>query len=506
MLKIRKSGIDSGNMKIAIINRFASQNLGVYPGEKVEIFSTKNSEKRVVADLRITNPTKSNHGIIKLLRDEIALNESTFLELGLKEGEMVEIHPISHLESFEFVKKKWKGERFSAEELDKIVGDITDEKYSEPLITYFLLACMKEDLTDEEIAGLTMAIVKHGDQLKFPEREIIADKHCIGGIPNNRTTPIVISICASAGLTLPNTFTKAITSSAATADVLATYMWVTKSIDEMKDVIDKTGACLVWGGGLNIAPADDIFIQIERPLNIDSEGQMIASILAKKVACGVNHLLLDIPFGKEAKAKNYEDAKRLKKRFERVAKILKLNMTVTITNGEVPIGKRVGCVGEMMDILEILQNREEAPKDLRENALFLAGELLEFTGKAKKHFGFKMAEEILTSGKAYKKFMEIRSVQGEKDLPELGKFTAKIFAKKSGEILDVDNSIIKKINKISGAPFDVGATIILERNFGDKKGKVSVGDLLYEVCTGNETKLKNVLEFISEKGDGFVIE
>src|SRR5579863_5627142 len=120
-----------------------------------------------------------------------------------------------------------------------------------------------------------------GTQLKW-DRPIVVDKHCIGGIPGNRTTMIVVPIVAALGLTFPKTSSRAITSPAGTADTMGMLADVSLSSDRIYEVIRKTGGCIVWGGALELAPADDVLIAVERPMELDTEAQMVASILAKK--------------------------------------------------------------------------------------------------------------------------------------------------------------------------------------------------------------------------------
>jgi len=501
MFRLKRSEIDTGHFNVVFVNRIDAQNLGLFPTEKVEIYSSNDKTRRITARVNILDG-KSNGSRKKIPKGYIALSNKAFDSLGLKENDSVNISSFSIVKSFDKVKEKWEGETLSREDFKIIIDDISKEKYESPHITYFLLACQKSGLSYDEIASLTLALVEAGKTLKI-DSDIVVDKHCIGGIPNNRTTPIIVPIIASYGIKIPNTFTKAITTSAATADVVGTFMNVEIGLDRMKEIVEKTNGCLVWGGALDMAPGDDILIQVSRPLNIDSRGQMIASILSKKMATNLTHLLIDIPYGKEAKAVNLEDANELKKDFEEVSKILGLNLKVVITNGENPIGRGIGPIAEMMDVLSVLKNEKDCPKDLKENAIYLASELINFAEK--RTDGEKIAREILESGKAYEKFMEIRKEQGEIELGKLSKYSLEVRSEVSGEIKDIDNNKIKKINRIAGAPFDLGSAIILERNFNDGKGKVSKGDLLFTVFSSSKEKLELVKDYIKENGNSFEI-
>ena len=221
-----------------------------------------------------------------------------------------------------------------------------------------------------------------------------------------------MAICAAVGLTLPKTSSRAITSASGTADVMETLSDVELSLKKIKKVVQKTGACLAWGGSLGLAPSDDKIIQVERLLNLDIEPQLLASIMSKKVAAGAKYILIDIPYGKGAKVKNIKKAKSLGRKFERMGKEFKLKLKVVYTKGEQPIGNGIGPILEMQDVLSVLQNLKETPQDLREKSLFLSTELIKLCGikNAK-----KKAEEALTSGKAYEKLKEIINAQNGKN-------------------------------------------------------------------------------------------
>ena len=119
----------------------------------------------------------------------------------------------------------------------------------------------------------------------------------------------------------------------------------------------ETGGCLAWGGTADLSPADDVLIAVERPLGIDSPGQMVASILSKKIAAGSTHLVLDIPVGPSAKVRSMPEAQRLKKLFEYVAARLQLQLDVVITDGRQPIGRGIGPVLEARDVMQVLRER-----------------------------------------------------------------------------------------------------------------------------------------------------
>lgn len=273
-------------------------------------------------------------------------------------------------------------------------------------------------------------------------------------------------------------------------------------VKRIKELAASEKGCLVWGGALNLAPADDLIIQVEHPLSIDSESFMIASILAKKKAAGATHVLLDVPTGSGSKAETAERAVRLEQRFRQIGARLGLNIQVVITDGSQPIGNGVGPVLEAKDVLKVLRNEPDAPTDLKERSLYLSGELLEFTGRAPHGRGRNRAENLLQSGEAYEKFERIRNLQGRKELTPLGTHVKEICARRSGRVNAVRNRIIARTAKLAGAPRNPGAGIYLMKHVGDS---VDDGELLLRIHSESEEALLFAVRYWEEHAGGIEI-
>ncbi|MFV8486247.1 thymidine phosphorylase, partial [Ralstonia pseudosolanacearum] len=256
-----------------------------------------------------------------------------------------------------------------------VVGDIAKERYADVHIAAFLSACAGGRMSVKETIDLTQAMVDSGECLEW-DREIVADKHCVGGLPGNRTSPIVVAIAAAAGLLLPKTSSRAITSPAGTADTMETLTRVALSATELRRVVDRVGASLAWGGALSLSPADDVLIRVERALDVDSDAQLAASILSKKIAAGSTHVLIDVPVGPTAKVRSLQDLERLRMLLERVARSFGVRVTIVRTDGSQPVGRGIGPALEARDVLAVLQRSPAAPFDLRERSLLLAATLL----------------------------------------------------------------------------------------------------------------------------------
>lgn len=356
-----------------------------------------------------------------LAPDEIVISERTKKFLTLTDEEEKQLHTVKlsiadAVNSFTAVRGKMYGKEYTAEGLRDVLHDITIGKYTDAHMASFATTTVS-GMSRDEIAALTDAMVKVGKHLHW-DSDMVVDKHCIGGVAGNRTTPIVIAIVAAFGLMIPKTSSRAITSPAGTADTMEVLTNVTLDFDDIKRIVKQENGCIVWGGSSDLSPADDIIIGVARALDIDGEGKMIASVVSKKIAAGSTHVLIDIPVGPTAKARTEADGARLKELFEYVGKKLGIVIKVITTDGRQPIGRGIGPALEAKDIVSVLKHEADAPQDLREKSLYMAGVLLEMSGKVKAGEGLKTATDILDSGKAWDKMQAIFKAQGAiKEIP-----------------------------------------------------------------------------------------
>ena len=241
---------------------------------------------------------------------EAALSESAWERLGVAEGTPIEVSHARTLDSLASVRRRIYGHRLDAAALQAVVEDVTAGRYTDVHLAAFLTASAALPLDEQETVDLTAAMTNVGERLTW-NAAVVMDKHCIGGLPGNRTTPIVVAIVAAHGLVMPKTSSRAITSPAGTADTMETLAPVDLDLATIRRVVGQEGGCIAWGGAVHLSPADDIFVRVERELDVDTEGQLIASVLSKKIAAGSNHVVLDIPIGPTAKVRTEEAARRL---------------------------------------------------------------------------------------------------------------------------------------------------------------------------------------------------
>lgn len=486
ILRLKKLGVDFRNEHLV----FMRKDCHICKSEGFEALNRiriSKKDKTLVASLIVMdNPNLLKEG-------EVALSDEAIKSLSADEGDEITLSHLPPLDSMSDVRKKIYGYLLDQTAFSRIVRDISANNLSNIQISAFLAACVQHDLNEDEIIYLTRAMIDVGSQLDWGQKSIF-DKHCIGGIPGNRTTPIVVAIIAAAGLIIPKTSSRAITSPAGTADTMETLTGVSFSIEQMKKIVNQEGACLIWGGAVQLSPADDIIIRVARALDLDGEGQLIASVLSKKIAAGSTHVVIDLPFGPTAKVRTEEDAQHLSKKIIKVGNAIGLDVAVLITDGRQPVGRGIGPSLEALDVLSVLNNKKEAPQDLRQRSVILAAKLLEMGAKAPKGKGENLAKEILDSGKAWEKFRRICLAQGGLKIPKTAPYRQIIKANKGGEVIAIDNRKIAKVAKLAGAPDAVTAGIYLSASIGLKVRK---GQDLFEIFAESPGELSYALEYIN---------
>lgn len=366
------------------------------------------------------------------------------------------------------IQKKLLGKKLTYKEIYAIMDEIAHERLSDILTTYFVASSFKEGYSEEELYYFTKAMVETGNRLKF--KGIVADKHSVGGISGTRTTMIVVPIVAAYGYKIPKISSRAITTPAGTADVMEGIANVDFQPQEIINIVEKVGGCIVWNGKLNIAPADDVIIRVEEPLMFESFDKIIISVMSKKIAAGTTHLVLDLPYGKTAKIHRLSDAQKVAKKFEMLAKKFNIKVAFDINEMLEPAGRGIGPILEARDVLYVLEQHIDRPLRLEAKALRLAGLLLDLCFKEEKKDlnGEEEARKILKNGLALKKFQEIVAAQGgDKEIKssklKLAKFKKDILATVSGKIKDINNYNLNTIAKILGAPKDKQAGIYLHK-------------------------------------------
>ncbi|MGN2243265.1 thymidine phosphorylase family protein [Frateuria sp. GZRR33] len=481
-------GIDTGGEHVAYLRKDspACHGEGFGPHSRLQVGV---GDRRLMATLAIVQGDA-------LAPDEVGLSESAWLRLLPAAHEQVTLtHPPS-VESLSSVRAKLYGRTLADAEVRAIVADIAAQRYSNLEMAAFIAACSNDHLDLDEVVALTGAMVDSGARLRWPG-EVVVDKHCVGGLPGNRTTPIVVAICTALGLTMPKTSSRAITSPAGTADTMAMLAPVELDLARMRRTVERTGGCIVWGGAINLAPVDDALIRIERALDIDSPGQLVASILSKKIAAGSTRVVIDIPVGPTAKVREPRHARTLERMLRSVADRFGLGVTVMRTDGLQPVGRGVGPALEAHDVLAVLRNLPSQPLDLRERALALAAAVIEAGGLVGIDASVA-ARDCLDSGRAWRQFQAICEAQGGLRTPGLAAYRQPVASTRAGRVDAIDSRRLAQAAKLAGAPLSPLAGLTIDVRLGDG---VVVGQPLFTLHAQSPGELAYAMEYVSRHPD-----
>lgn len=411
--------------------------------------------------------------------------------------------------ALEAIRKKLVGRKLNYKDVYAIMDEIVNKKLGDVLTTYFAASGYSKGFSNQELYFLTKAMVETGEKLKF--KGIVADKHSIGGVAGTRTTLIVVPIVAAAGFKIPKSSSRAITTPTGTADDMEILAPVKLTKEKIYEVVEKTNGCLVWGGKFNLAPADDIIINIEKPLLFESYDKVLVSIMAKKIAFGSNHVVIDVPYGKMVKVHSISDAKILKNKFEYLAKRFHIKIRVLIHRTDEPAGRGVGPILETREAIRVLEQKKDRPLDLEVRSLNLASNLLELClldsakglqDEVKQKYGncFGWATKLLQDGSAFLKLGEIIKAQGGKndiDSEDLkpGKFSFEVKSEKYGEVKEIDGKNLTLVAKMLGAPTEKGSGVFLNKKIGEK---VEKGETIYTLFSEKVYNLKETKKSLDE--------
>ncbi|NLT37925.1 MAG: AMP phosphorylase [Methanomassiliicoccus sp.] len=464
----------------AVLHTEDALEIGVREQDRVRIKHERSSAVTLVQ----TTDTVVNKG-------EVGILGKAWETLGPDPDEAIEVVATSKPESIEFIKKKMNGKELSTEEIRAIVNDISTHNLSNIELTAYVTALYINGMNLRETADLTQAMVETGETIKF-DRSPVYDFHSVGGCPGNKITLIVVPIVAAAGLLIPKTSSRAISSAAGTSDIVEVFARVDFDGNKLRSIAETTGGSLAWGGSVNLAPADDLIIKVEYPLGIDPHAQLLASVMSKKKAVGTEFLVIDIPMGAGTKVPTMEKAQAYAKDFVDLGERLGMHVECAITYGEQPVGRAVGPALEAREAIAILEG-ELHPSSVIEKACGMAGMLLEMAGMKR---GEAKAREILMSGKALDKFREIVAAQGgdpnirSTDI-RVGKFTHDITATMCGYVNSIRNKEIVALARAAGSPRDKGAGVLLHKKRGNR---VDDGEAILTIYADTQAKLDQAVE------------
>lgn len=468
-LRVVRAGIDTYQQPVVYMHRDC-------PVCRSEGFAALTRVLMLVGDIELIatlNVVTGDH----LPMDTVALSEAAWAAVQPSEDAWATFRHPEPPASAGALRAKVFGERLDPEDFLALMRDTAENRLSDLELAAFVTACAGTRLDQNETLALTRAMVAVGQTLDWGHEPVL-DKHCVGGLPGNRTTPIVVAIIAALGHRIPKTSSRAITSPAGTADTMEVMAPVALDLAGMRRVVEREGGCVVWGGTVRLSPADDVLIRVERPLDFDSDGQLVASVLSKKLAAGASHVLIDMPVGPTAKVRGEQAADLLAARLSATAGELGMQLAVHRSDGRQPVGVGIGPALEAHDVLAVLRGQPDGPADLRERALDLAGALLELGAGVPAGKGRVQAAQTLASGAAWRKFLAICEAQGGFREPGLAPYRAEVTSATGGRVQAIDNRRLAKVAKLAGAPGAALAGLSCRWRLGDV---IPAGTPLYTV-------------------------
>ena len=319
----------------------------------------------------------------------------------------------SAIRAIDVIRKKRDGHELSRAETDYLVRGYTLGQIPDYQISAWLMAALLKGLSRAETANLTDAMLHSGEVLDLSEFSAAKiDKHSTGGV-GDKTSLVLAPLAAAGGLVVPMISGRGLGHTGGTLDKLEAIPGfdVNLSVSRFREVLHTCG-CAMIGQTAEIAPADRLLYSLRDVTGtVESPFLICASIMSKKLAEGIDGLVLDVKTGSGAFMKMDEDAAFLAELMVETGQKMGKKMVALITDMDQPLGLRVGNALEVEEVLEVL--RGGGPEDLRELCLELAawmfhlGDCAATVAEAK-----KLASELIQSGKALKKFREMVALQG----------------------------------------------------------------------------------------------
>ncbi|HRI05426.1 MAG TPA: thymidine phosphorylase [Candidatus Dojkabacteria bacterium] len=486
-LRVKKVDIDNGDDFYILLHTTDALREGIYDGDLVELS---------MGDITLNVRASVTDSAIEI--GSVGIYRDIWMKFEIVNDTMSLVQLITPSESIEHIKKKMLGNKLNKDQLYQIMQDMGSRKIGMTEVAYFMSTFFNPGFDEEEVQWMTEGMANSGLKLDFShlgKGGIVADKHSIGGVAGKAITPVIVPILACGGLIVPNTSTRAITTPAGTSDILEVVMPVSLNNDEIMDTVKKTGACMVWGGALDLAPADDVLIHVERVIHLESYQKLLVSIVAKKIAMGITHVIIDIPHGKGTKVQNIEDVDMIKKGFQKLFNAVGIKSVFYVRNIKNLDGNGIGPNLEMIEVLKLLSQDSERSIDLENTIVDMAGQLFELCDVAPKGRGEALARSFLESGDAKKKFWEIAFAQGATKEVEigdikLGEYTHDVLSEKDGTIKMWNNREVRKVTKYLGTPVVKEAGIYVHKVAGDK---IKKGDKLITLYTSSQSRIDNAL-------------
>lgn len=402
----------------------------------------------------------------------------------------------------ELIKKKRDGKPFTSDEVSFLINQFTEGNIPDYQFSALLMAILLKGMNDSETAVLTKSMLNSGKTIDLSLlKGKKVDKHSTGGV-GDKTSLIIAPIVASTGIYVPMISGRGLGHTGGTLDKLESIpgFRTNLSLYESMKVLKKCGAVLI-GQTKEIAPADKIIYSLrDVTATVESIPLITASIMSKKLAEGIDGLVLDIKTGNGAFMKSYRDSIELANSLINTAKSFDKNVIAFITDMNQPLGNYIGNWFEVYESIQVLKGRVK--NDLYNLSIRLAGAMI-FLGRKTNSLqeGEQIAKKKIESGEAFKKFLEIVKLQhGDVNYianPERypkPKYSMKVHANKSGFIQEMNTYQFGMASLELGAGrrtkddvIDHKAGIVVQKKIGDYLSK---NDIVCELYSESRSKLK----------------
>lgn len=313
----------------------------------------------------------------------------------------------------DLIEKKRDGKTLTKDEIDYIITNYTDNQIPDYQLSALLMTIFYQDMTDEEITNMTLAMANSGDVIDLSSLNgIKVDKHSTGGV-GDTTTLILAPLVASVGVTVAKMSGRGLGYTGGTLDKLEAIpgFKIELSDEEFIRIVNESQVAVIGQSG-NLAPADKkLYALRDVTATVDSIPLIASSIMSKKIAAGADAIVLDVTTGDGAFMKNIEDARRLAKTMTSIGKLANRQTIAVISDMSEPLGEAIGNSLEVVEAIETLQGH--GPEDLIEMCYVLGSQMVVLAKKADSvEEARAMLQEALTSGKALEKFKEMIQNQG----------------------------------------------------------------------------------------------
>lgn len=414
------------------------------------------------------------------------------------------------MRTVDLIQRKRDGEELAPDEIEFLVEGYTSGDIPDYQMSAFLMAVFYTGMSDREVTRLTECMLRSGDLVDLSSVPgVKVDKHSTGGV-GDKTSLIVAPLAAAAGVVVPMMSGRALGYTGGTLDKLESIpgFRTNLSTDEFRKQLTEQGLCFI-GQTERLAPADGkLYALRDVSGSVESIPLIASSIMSKKLAEGVDALVLDVKVGNGAFLKKQVDARRLAQMMVSIGRPRDKKVQALITDMSQPLGYAVGNALEVMEASQTLQNA--GPTDLTRLSIELAARMI-YLGKkaATLDEARRTAEQLLVDGSGYQKFKDVVAAQGGNP-QALDKFELlpnatgmrEIASPRGGYVTLIDAEDIGKASNMIGAgrdkkddAIDPAVGIILEVKVGEK---VDAGSVLCRIYYTREDRVEEAAEVVED--------